>query len=185
MQGSGSQNTLLVATSPRAASMAGVVRDAAHSIDPNIPIFGTRTMDDFYASRVLYTTNLLLGSVAGMGMLGLTLAMVGLYGLVAYAASRRTREIGVRIAVGATRGAVLRMMLRQGFGLAVCGAAVGVLGSVATRGALQSVFRGAARVDAMTYVLVVPVLIAVTLLAAYIPARRAARVDPLRALRTE
>jgi ABC-type antimicrobial peptide transport system permease subunit len=123
--------------------------------------------------------------VTGMGVLGLTLAMVGLYGLVAYAASRRTREIGVRIAVGATPGAVLRMMLRQGFALAVCGAAVGVLGSVATRGALQSVFRGAARVDAMTYVLVVPVLIAVTLLAAYIPARRAAHVDPLRALRTE
>jgi predicted permease len=185
MQGSGSQNTLLVATSPSAAAMVGVVRDAVRSIDPNIPIFGTRTMDDFYASRVLYTTNLLLGSVTGMGVLGLTLAMVGLYGLVAYAASRRTREIGVRIAVGATPGAVLRMMLRQGFALAVCGAAVGVLGSVATRGALQSVFRGAARVDAMTYVLVVPVLIAVTLLAAYIPARRAAHVDPLRALRTE
>ena len=120
-------------------------------------------------------------------LLAALLAIVGLYGLMAYAVSRRTREIGIRIAVGAAPGSVLSMVLRHGMLLALVGIAVGIAASIATGGLLRGVFQnqGAAGNDVLTYVLVVPLLVAVTLLAAYIPARRAARTDPLRALRQD
>ena len=120
-----------------------------------------------------------------MGLLGLSLALVGLYGLVAYSAARRTREIGIRMAVGAPSASVLRMVLRHGFALAAAGVVAGVIGSVAVGGLIRSVFPNAGMIDFTTYLLVVPVLVAITLLAAWVPARRAARIDPLVALRQE
>ena len=129
--------------------------------------------------RTLTTTT------AAMGVLGLILALVGLYGLVAYAAARRTREIGIRMAVGAQASSVLRMVLRHGALLSLSGVVLGVIGSVAVGGALQAVFPGAGAIDLITYALVVPLLVAVTLAAALIPARRAARINPLAALRQE
>ena len=106
---------------------------------------------------------------------------------MAYAVSRRTREIGIRIAVGAAPASVLGMVLKRGMLLAAVGIIIGVFGSLGTDRLLTSVFqgRGFGGTDAVTYVLVVPVLVAVTLLAAYVPARRAARTDPLRALRQD
>jgi ABC-type antimicrobial peptide transport system permease subunit len=110
---------------------------------------------------------------------------VGLYGLVAYSVNRRTREIGIRMAVGARAGAVLTMVMRQGLLLAGAGTLLGIAASAGTTGLLRAAFPfpEVPRVDLTTYVLVVPALFAATLLAAYIPARRAARIDPLRALR--
>jgi putative ABC transport system permease protein len=107
--------------------------------------------------------------------------------LVAYTVSRRTREIGVRIAVGANPSSVLRMVLRYGLLLAVGGVVAGLTGSVAMSGLLRAIFPfpDAERMRLTTYFLVVPALLAITLLAAYIPARRAARIDPLMALRHE
>jgi putative ABC transport system permease protein len=122
-----------------------------------------------------------------MGSTGLVLSIVGLYGLVAYTVSRRTREIGVRMAVGANPSSVLRMVLRSGLLLAVVGIVAGLAGSVAMGGVLRATFPfpDAERLRLTTYFLVVPAILAITLLAAYIPARRAARIDPLMALRHE
>jgi len=146
-----------------------------------------QTMQDFYNGSSVSFTNLLIELVAGMGSMGLALAIVGLYGLVAYSVNRRTREIGIRMAVGARAGAVLLMVMRQGLWLAAAGTLFGVAASAATSGALRAAFPfpEVPRVDITTYLLVVPTLFAVTLLAAYIPARRAARIDPLRALRQD
>jgi putative ABC transport system permease protein len=127
--------------------------------------------------------------VTSMGILGLGLAIVGLYGLVAYAASRRTKEIGIRMAMGAGRLDVLRMVLQQGLVLAIVGLGVGLLASVGAGRALAAVFPGVGPGNGPTYVvalgLVTVVVLAVTLLAAYVPARRASRVNPSEALRYE
>jgi ABC-type antimicrobial peptide transport system permease subunit len=117
--------------------------------------------------------------------MGLGLAIVGVYGLVAYAASRRTREIGIRMAVGADRRSVLRMMLRQGIGLAVIGLMVGLPAGLAVQRALQALFPAQPDLDPMPMLAVVPIVLAVTTLASYLPARRAASVDALDALRCE
>ena len=121
-------------------------------------------------------------------MMGLGLSIVGLYGLVAYAASRRTKEIGIRMAIGADRPAVLRMVLRQGMVLAVVGLAVGLLASVGAGRVLGAMFPGGGGPDEnpfFGYLLVALAVLAVTFLAAYVPARRASRIDLMKALRYE
>jgi hypothetical protein len=181
----GVRSTLVVASTGAAAALAPSLRSIVQDIDPNMPISSVRTMEDFYygnATGVVHTLTAVSGS---MGVLGLLLALVGLYGLVAYAAARRTREIAIRMAVGARSSSVLRMVLRHGLALSASGVVLGVIASVAAGNLLSIVFPTASSIDVATYLLVVPVLIAVTLFAAYIPARRAARIDPLAALRQE
>ena len=143
-------------------------------------------MEEFYYGNATGIVTTLTAVAGAMGLLGLLLALVGLYGLVAYAVARRTREIGIRMAVGAQSSSVLRMVLRHGLVLSASGVALGVIGSVAVGGlsARQS-FPAPAPSTSSTYLLVVPLLVAVTLFAAFIPARRAARIDPLVALRQE
>ena len=123
--------------------------------------------------------------VAGMGMMGLILAMGGLYGLGAYAVSRRTREIGIRMAIGASRPAVLQMAMRQGLTPALYGLAAGLVASVFADRLLKAVFPAHNKIDIAAYFLVVPALLAITMVAAYIPARHASRIDPMKALRYE
>jgi len=193
MQGAAPRTTLLVATSGPAADLAPRMRDIVHALDPNMPVLGVRTIEDFYASRIVYTTHLIVGSVVGMGSMGLMLAVIGLYGLVAYNAQRRTREIGIRMAVGAEPGSVIRLVLSHGLSLAAAGIVVGLVGSAAANNLLRATF---ARTpvgslgailgsDALVYAETAAALLAVVMLATYIPARRAARIDPLVALRTE
>jgi putative ABC transport system permease protein len=179
--------TILLQTSGDPQAFASPLRAAVRAIDPSMPIFGVRTMDDFYRASSVAVTNLLVELVGGMGSMGLALSIVGLYGLVAYSVNRRTREIGIRMAVGAQSGAVMRMVMRHGLLLAGGGTLLGVLASAATGTLLRGAFPfpNVASVDIVTYALVVPTLLAVTLLAAYIPARRAARIDPLSALRQD
>ena len=98
-----------------------------HGLDPDMPVFDVRTKHDYYAQRAVRRPNTLTQVVVGMGLMGLILAVVGLYGLVAYSVSRRTREIGIRMAIGADRQAVVWMVLRQGLELGVAGVAVGLL----------------------------------------------------------
>ena len=117
--------------------------------------------------------------------MGMALTVVGLYGLVSYAVSRRTREIGIRIAIGASQGRVLAMVLRQGLTPAWCGAVAGLGLSVVTARLLPALVQVTYRFDSRTLLLVVPLLLAITLLAAFVPARRAARVEPTVALRCE
>src|SRR5262249_44495898 len=96
------------------ASLVGPLRDVVRGLDANLPIYNVRTMEELYRMRAVSIFNVLVGIVVAMGLMGLGLAIVGLYGLVAYAATRRTREIGIRMAIGASRSTVLRMVLQQG-----------------------------------------------------------------------
>jgi len=119
-----------------------------------------------------------------LGLMGLGLSIVGLYGLVAYAATRRTREIGIRMAIGAGRASVLRMVLGQGMWLALVGLAVGLVASVGAGQLLRAAFpSGNDQRDVVAPLLVVPIVLVVTFLATYIPARQASRLNPMRALR--
>jgi macrolide transport system ATP-binding/permease protein len=168
------------------ALLAAPLRDLVRGLDVNMPIFHVRTMEALYRMRATSVFNVLISTVAAMGLMGLALAIVGLYGLVAYAATRRTREIGVRMAIGATAPSVLRMVLRQGAALAITGLVLGLAGSLGAGRLLAAAFpSGDDQRDLMALVLVAPVVLVVTMLATYVPARRASRVNPMDALRYE
>ena len=168
------------------ASLAASLREVVRGLDVNQPIFNVRTMEELYRMRAVSIFNVLITMVGSMGLMGLGLAIVGLYGLVAYAATRRTREIGIRMAIGANRTTVLRMVLRQGVVLALVGLVVGLVASVGAGELLAAAFpQGNDQRDVLALVLVTPIVLAVTVLAAYIPARRASRVNPMQALRYE
>jgi predicted permease len=184
-----SRRSLMLASTGSAEALAEPLRAIVRSIDSGMPVLGLRTMEDYYDSRAVRLSRLVVGTVGGMGTTGVVLAMVGLYGLMAYAVSRRTREFGIRIAVGAAPAAVLGLVLRRGLLLATVGIIVGVVASIPVNGVLRGAFESSlisgAGDSVVAYALVVMALIGVTLLAAYVPARRAARTDPLRALRQE
>jgi ABC-type antimicrobial peptide transport system permease subunit len=141
-------------------------------------------MSELVAGDVARTrfTMFLLGGFAAAALL---LAVIGLYGVIAFAAAQRTREIGVRVALGAQRGHVLRLVLRQGAALTGAGLAIGLLASLATGRAIEGLLYEVAPTDAPTLAAVAVLLAAVGLAASYLPARRAARIDPAVALRQE
>ena len=168
------------------SSLVGPLRQVVRDLDANLPVYNVRTMSELYRMRAISVFNVIVGIVAGMGAMGLGLAIVGLYGLVAYAASRRTREIGIRMAIGANRTAVLRMVLRQGIALAIIGLVIGLAASVAAGKLLAAAFADQINhKDFLAPLLVALIVLAVTFLASYIPARRASLIDPTTALRCE
>ena len=178
------ESTLLIqAENPEA--VAGPMRDIVRQIDAAMPVFSVRTMESLYQARGLEIPNVLTGTVAGMGAMGVGLALIGLYGLMTYAVNRRTREIGIRMAVGAAPGAVLAMVMRRALLLTGIGLGVGTAGAAAAARGLQLAIPQIGNFNPLLFVSVVAALLGVSMLAAYAPARRAARVDPLRALRTE
>ncbi len=140
-------------------------------------------MESFYAARATTIGNVLIGLVGGMGMMGMTLTMVGLYGLVSYSVSRRTREIGIRMAIGATHMRVLLMVLTQGLVPAWIGLSTGLVLSVITMRLLPGLMMISAQNDPKSFFVVVPMLLIVAVIASFVPARRAARVNPTVALR--
>lgn len=178
--------TMVVRSAGDPAALAAPLREVVRGLDGNMPIYNVRTMTEFYRMRVTAIFNVLIGTVGALGLMGLALAIVGLYGLVAYAVSRRTREIGIRMAIGADQPAVLRMVLRQGLVLAAVGLVLGVAGSVGAGVLLRAAFHTAREQrDIASIVIVIPVVLVVTALAAYVPARRASHVNPVEALRQE
>lgn len=171
-------------TAPDAATLAPVFRDVVRSIDPAMPFSNARTMENLFWQRATKITNTIVEAVASLGLMGLILALVGLYALVSYSVSRRSREIGIRMAIGADRTGVLRMVLRQGLQLGSIGAVAGLILSVfACRALTSALWIG--RVNWTLLPVVAVPLLAITLLAAYVPARRASLIDPMRALRDE
>ena len=177
---------LLARSAADPASLAAPLREMVRGLDVSMPIFNVRTMEELYRMRAVSIFNVLVTTVGAMGLMGLGLSIVGLYGLVAYAASRRTREIGIRMALGATAPSVLRMVLRHGLTLALTGLALGLAASVGAGELLSAAFpSGDDQRDLMSLFLIAPVVLIATLLAVYIPAGRASRVNPVVALRYE
>ena len=180
------QMTLLVETaSADPVSMAAALRQVVRSIDVSQPTFDVRSLQRLFEQRGLGPPLMVMRVLSAISVLGLCLALVGLYSLVAYSVSRRTREIGLRMAMGAAQSHVLGMVLRQGLTLAMAGVLVGGVVSVFAGRAIASVLVGLATPNPLAYAVVPAMLIGMTLAASYLPARRAAAVDPLRALRDE
>ncbi len=179
------RTTLLVHSQSDASTLAASMREVVRSIDPAMPMFGVRTMEDFYRARALTSSNVIVGIVAGMGFMGLLLALIGLYALVAHAVAQRTREIGIRLAVGARPGSMLMMVMRHGLVLSIAGLALGLAAAAAMNNLLRAAFPVSSGVGMELFAMVVPALLVVTLSAALIPARRASRIDPLISLRQE
>jgi len=175
---------LAVRTSGDPRRMEQTVRQAIESIDNTQPIFHIEPLEDYVAQSLAARrfTLMLLGSFCGLALL---LAAVGIYGVISYAVSLRTRELGIRMALGAARQDVLRMVLRQGLLLIVVGLAVGFVASLALTRFLTSLLFEVRPIDQMTSLAVTLTLAAVALLANYLPARRASKVDPMVALRCE
>ena len=184
LQNPPTRNTLVVRTDADSAGLAEAVRSAVLETGRDVPILGMRTMEAFYYASARNINLVVVRTIAGMGAMGLALALIGLYGLMAYAVNRRTREIGIRMAMGALPASVLRMVLRQGTLPSIVGVAFGIVASAAVGGLIQGAIPGTGS-DVFTYLLIVPVVVAVVMLAAYIPARRAAHIDPLLALRQD
>ncbi len=174
----------LVWRSPAAGASVDAVRASLRSIDPSVPIARIASMETLFEQSIgprrfnLY----LLGAFAAVS---LALAAIGLFGVMAYLVSQRTREIGVRLALGATRGEVFRVILGRGLALAVAGAIGGVGAALWLTSAMETLLFSVSRTDPMTFVGVPLVLLAVAAVACYVPARRAMRVDPVTALRAE
>jgi len=165
-------------------SLVASLREMVRKLDANQPVYDVRTMSDFYQMRAVSVPMMINEVVGAMGLIGMLLALVGLYGLMAYSVARRTREIGIRMAIGGDRGSVVRMVLRQGFNLALTGLAIGLVASFAAETGVNAIFSSTRR-DPLAYLIVAPTLLAVTMFAAWVPARRASRVDPTSTLRYE
>lgn len=171
------------ATSDPQAVLQGV-REIVRAADPDMPVFDVRTMDEHMGFALLPAR--LGGTVLGLfGLLGLVLAAVGIYGVMAYSVAQRTRELGIRIALGSDRGDVVRLVLKEGMRLAALGVAIGLLGAVVASRLVRGLLYGVSPLDPLAFSVVPLTLVAVAALAVYLPARRAAGVDPIRALKSE
>jgi macrolide transport system ATP-binding/permease protein len=179
------QMTLVVRTTADPASMAAAMRATTRALDPDMPSFDVRTLESFFEKRAMLGPRLIAQMVTAIGMMGLLLAVVGLYAVVAYAVNRRTREIGIRMAIGARPGDVLRMVLNQGLGFTVAGLAMGIALAFFAMRFLVGFAVGVQPHDPIVFIGVPLILAAVMMAACWIPARRAARVDPVLTLRQE
>ncbi|HKD45090.1 MAG TPA: ABC transporter permease [Candidatus Angelobacter sp.] len=176
--------SLVVRTRGDAASLTARIRKAIWSVDKDQPIVRVATMDNLLAASEAQRRFALILFEA-FGILALVLAAVGIYGVLSGGVNERMRELGVRSALGATRGHILALVLRQGMALTAIGVAIGLLGAGIASRALVSLLFGISRLDAGTYLGVVVLLAGVSLIACWVPARRAARVDPSITLRAE
>jgi predicted permease len=175
---------LLISTKLDPRSLAGSVRYQLRSIDPNVRVLATTTLQE-HMRFALFANRILVKLVTSVGVLALILAAIGLYGVISYSVSRTTHEIGVRMALGAAPADILWSVIAHGGSLALTGVVLGLLAAVAMRSVIASVLFGVSPADPLTFVVVAVVLLSVTLVACYVPARRAMRVDPMVALRYE
>lgn len=165
-------------------SLEPIVQRVVSAMDPNLPVTQVRTMDDLLSLQLAQPrfAMILLGTFAGLALL---LTVVGLYGVMAYSVSRRTREIGVRLALGAQRITVMRMILHDAAVLLLIGIGIGVAASVASTSLLKTTLYGVNPRDPFVLLAVCASVAVTGLLAAYIPSIRAASIDPIKALRSE
>ena len=165
-------------------SLVGAVRSEVQAIDRRVPLSGVKTMDE-HKTYALWAPNMAASFSVAFAVVAILLSAVGLYSVMAYVVSQRTREVGIRMALGANRGDVMKMITRQGMRLALIGVVIGLLLALALAQVLSSLLIGISGYDVTTFVFVPALLAVVALLACYLPARRATKVDPLVALRYE
>jgi putative ABC transport system permease protein len=181
---SGGSMALVVRTTGPQASIGNAVIEAVRELDRDQPVFGLvpmhQVIEESVASQRFAT--LLLGMFAGIALI---LGSVGIYGVMSYLVTERTHEMGIRMALGATRTDVMRLVLKYGLTLAAAGLALGLIGSVALTRLLVGLLYGVSPTDPVTLGAMGALLVGVALLACYLPARRATRVDPMVALRYE
>jgi hypothetical protein len=183
-----SQMTLVTRSSADPLTLVDPLRAAVRELDPNLAVAAVRTMESLYNDSAVRSFMVFISAVAAMGVMSLTLVFAGIYGLVASSVSQRTREIGLRMAVGADRARVLRMVLGQAALVTLLGLGLGLLLTIGVGQAMEAAFPGGNNAPGralVEYARVVLVMLLVTGLAAYLPARRATRIDPLHALRYE
>jgi putative ABC transport system permease protein len=165
-------------------SLTAAVRREVQAVDPNQPVSNVRTMEDLLREESAQRSTGMALLVA-FAALALALASLGIYGVLAYFVVQHTREIGVRLALGARPGQILALVLRRGMGMVLVGVAVGACGALALTRLMSSLLYGVSAGDPATFVGIALLLVAVALLACVVPARRAAKVDPMVALRYE
>jgi predicted permease len=183
-QNVGLSPTLVVRTQGDPLNSLAAVRGEVAALDKNLPLYDVKTMRQHLGLALLPAR--LAGSVLGVfGMMALALAAAGIYGVMAYSVAQRTREIGIRMALGANARDVLRLVTRQGMTLVAIGMAIGLTSALALTQLLKSLLLGVSSTDPLTFAVIALLLIAVALLACWIPARRATKVDPMIALRCE
>ncbi len=183
-QRSGRAFGLLLRSSSDPASLSEPARRVIQSVDPNLPVFGVRTLSqllDVSLGQHRFSAQLM----AAFAILAMLLAAVGIYGVLAYSIGRRTREIGVRVALGARRGDVIGMVLSQALRMILLGTAIGTVSALAFSRLLAKLLYGVSVTDPVVFLIVPAVLVTIALIASYVPAWRATRIDPLVALRSE
>jgi ABC-type antimicrobial peptide transport system permease subunit len=178
------RETVLVRTTGSPALIASAVQAQLRALDPSLPIFDARTFDDVLKQRADKQRGL-SGLFAAFGLVALLLAALGLYGVMAYAVARRTREMGVRLALGATPAQVTRLIAGDGLRLALTGVVIGSVLAIPLGQVLGALIFGVQVADLAAFAATCMLLVGVSLTAAVLPARRAARVDPMAALRAE
>ena len=179
-----SSGSLMVRTTRDPESVIAAVRNEVRAIDPNLPVFDVKTLAQ-HMRLALFPARVAATVLGVFGMVALMLAAIGIYGVTSYSVAQRTREIGIRIALGAQLGDVLKLILRHGVRLTMLGVSLGLVGAWIVTRAISSVLYGVSATDPTTFILVSVTLTVVVLVACYIPARRATKVDPLVALRYE
>jgi predicted permease len=166
------------------AAIPADVREQVQSVDPQLPVFAAQSLDGVLSAS-LAGRRFSLELIAAFAVTALLLAGLGVYGVISFVVNERSLEIGIRLALGATRGEILRLVFRQGIGLALAGAAAGLVGALLVSRLMTGVLYGVRPADPLTFIAVTAVLTFVALAACYVPAWRATRVDPLVALRYE
>src|ERR1700719_4102429 len=174
--------SVVLRTSLPATLLEPQMRHKIQSIDPGLPVFNVASMNDIL-DRSLASRRFSADLVGGFAGLAVLLASIGIYGLLAYIVGQRSREIGIRMALGARRGDILKMFLRKGVALAGVGIVAGVVFSASTASMMASLLYGVRPHDPAVFLIVPLLLLAVAALASYLPARRATKVDPIVALR--
>ena len=179
-----SHGALVVRATGSPDSLFGAVRGEVNRLDPNLPLFDVKTLTE-HLRLALFPARVAAMVLGVFGFVALLLSAIGIYGITSYAVAQRTHEIGIRMALGAQVGDVLKLVLTHGLKLTMIGAAIGLVGAYLATRAITSVLYGVSATDPLTFGLVSVLLIGVALVACYVPARRAMKVDPLVALRNE
>jgi len=176
--------TLVIRTTVEPQSLVAAAQEAVRSLDRNLPVSNVVTMEQVIADT-LWQPRFNLQLIGIFAALAMTLAAIGLYGVMSYSVAQRTREVGLRMALGAGRRDVLKLVLGRGMKLALAGVALGLLASAALTRLMEKLLFEVSATDFSTFVVIAVLLTLVALLACYIPARRATKVDPMIALRRE